>query len=82
MAAAVKTRLDRLHELKTVHADFAIIARLAGDGYRFDDADAPAVREQLRKAVRLLGEEIDRLEAEWRADPKAALMTKPRAPTK
>lgn len=66
MAGTVKTRLDRLHELKTAHTDFQIVARLADEGYRFDDTDAPAVLEQLRKAVRLLGEEIERLEAEWK----------------
>jgi hypothetical protein len=57
----------RLHELRTVHADFKATLGLLRSGYRFDDDEAPAALAQLQKAVNLLEAEISRLRAEWSA---------------
>jgi hypothetical protein len=41
------------------------VLKLLRSGYRFDDADAPAVLAQLEKALGHLNDEIRRLEGEW-----------------
>jgi hypothetical protein len=59
------TPLQRLHDLRTTQADFKAVLKLLRSGYRFDDADAPAVLAQLEKALGHLNDEIRRLEGEW-----------------
>lgn len=55
---------QRLHDLKTVQADFRAVFNLIKAGYRFDDAEAHAVIDQLEKALKLLKQEIQNLERE------------------
>jgi hypothetical protein len=61
------SRLQRLHDLRGIHADFKSTLRLLESGYRFDDEDAPAALTQLKKAVAHFEEELKQLEQEWRS---------------
>ena len=49
------------HHLNTVYIDFKIVLDLLKSGYKFDDADAPQVLEQLEKCIGLLRTEIESL---------------------
>lgn len=48
----------RLHDLKSVYTDFAIVFQLIKGGYRFDDENGPLVLERLEKAIQTLKREI------------------------
>ena len=60
------SRQQRLHDLHGIHADFKATLKLLESGYRFDDSDAPAALEQVKKAVAQFDAELKRLEQEWK----------------
>lgn len=53
---------NQIHNLKTVYTDFKIILGLIQSGYQFDDSDAPALIQQLEKALKILKDEIRKIE--------------------
>jgi hypothetical protein len=59
-----RSNWTRLHDLKGVYTDFKIVFRLIKSGYRFDDADAPPVMEQLEKALSKMQYQLNTLERE------------------
>ncbi len=61
MMENLKTQNSR-HHLNTVYIDFKIVLDLLRSGYKFDDADAPQVLEQLEKCVTLLKTEIESMD--------------------
>ncbi len=54
-----KLTTDRLHDLKSVYTDFRIVVSLLKSGYKFDDNEAPALFEQIEKALEILKAEIN-----------------------
>ena len=57
---------QRLHDLRSVQADFKALLRLIQEGYHFDDSDGKAALLQLEKALGHLNDEIIRLAADWK----------------
>jgi hypothetical protein len=55
-------RSQRIHDLRNVYHDFKIVLDLIHNGYSFNDEDAPAIVQQLTKALGVLQKEIQILE--------------------
>ena len=60
-----KSKLERLHDLKTVHTDFSFILQLLNSGhpFRLEEEETQAVLNQLKIAVGLLKVEIQIFES-------------------
>ena len=53
-----------LHDLAGTCTDFRIMIDLIKSGYRFDDAEAPALLQQLEKDLKFLQDYLQNLKSE------------------
>ncbi len=60
----MKLSPEALHDLSETFTDFRILLDLIKSGYRFDDAEAPALLEQLENDLKILNHHLYQLKQE------------------
>jgi hypothetical protein len=65
----MRSKRERLHDLKAVHMNLTQISRLLKAGYRFEGEEGDAVLAELDRKSMLLGEELKLLSSEWASAP-------------